>query len=69
MMVDFTGINSTIFMLLFLVTCWSLIWMYTTEVRGVKTLQLISSTGREAEEAEQRKDAQSLDDTRFGDHP
>ena len=54
-LVDFTGINSTIFMLLFLVTCWSLIWMYTTEVRGVKTLKLIASTGREAEEAEQRK--------------
>lgn len=53
---DLTGINSSIFMLLFLVTCWSLIWMYTTEVRGVKTLQLISSTGQEA--AEQEKLAQ-----------
>lgn len=52
LLVDFTGINSTIFMLLFAVTCWSLIWMYTTEVRGVKTLKLIASTGREAEEAE-----------------
>jgi NNP family nitrate/nitrite transporter-like MFS transporter len=52
MLVDFTGINSTIFMVLFLVTCWSLIWMYTTEVRGVKTLQLIASTGHEAENEE-----------------
>jgi hypothetical protein len=48
MLVDFTGINSSIFMLLFAITCWSLIWMYTTEVRGVKTLKLIASTGREA---------------------
>lgn len=50
---DLTGINSSIFMLLFLVTCWSLAWMYNTEVRGVKTLQLISSTGQEAAEQEQ----------------
>jgi MFS transporter, NNP family, nitrate/nitrite transporter len=50
MLVDFTGINSSIFMLLFAVTCWSLVWMYTTEVRGVKTLKLIASTGREAAE-------------------
>jgi NNP family nitrate/nitrite transporter-like MFS transporter len=50
---DLTGINSSIFMLLFLVTCWSLIWMYTTEVRGVKTLQMISSTGQEAAEQKQ----------------
>jgi hypothetical protein len=35
-------------MLLFAITCWSLIWMYTTEVRGVKTLKLIASTGTEA---------------------
>lgn len=53
MFLDLTGINSSIFMLLFLVTCWSLIWMYTTEVRGVKTLQMISSTGQEAAEQEQ----------------
>lgn len=52
-MVDVTGINSTIFMLLFLVTCWSLVWMYTTEVRGVKTLKLIAATGNEAAEAEE----------------
>lgn len=51
MLVDFTGINSSIFMLLFATTCWSLIWMYTTEVRGVKTLRLIASTGKEAEAA------------------
>ncbi|WP_305042294.1 MFS transporter [Geoalkalibacter sp.] len=54
MLLDLTGINSSIFMLLFLITCWSLIWMYTTEVRGVKTLKLIASTGREAAEAERR---------------
>lgn len=48
LLVDVTGINSSIFMLLFAVTCWSLIWMYTTEVRGVKTLKLIASTGQEA---------------------
>ena len=54
LLVDVTGINSTIFMLLFAVTCWSLIWMYTTEVRGVKTLKLIASTGQEAAEAERR---------------
>jgi NNP family nitrate/nitrite transporter-like MFS transporter len=51
LLVDFTGINSSIFMLLFAVTCWSLIWMYTTEVRGVKTLKLIASTGTEAAQA------------------
>jgi NNP family nitrate/nitrite transporter-like MFS transporter len=56
MLVDFTGINSSIFMLLFAVTCWSLIWMYTTEVRGVKTLRLIASTGKEAEEATEVKE-------------
>jgi MFS transporter, NNP family, nitrate/nitrite transporter len=50
MLVDLTGINSSIFMLLFATTCWSLIWMYTTEVRGVKTLRLIAATGKEAEE-------------------
>ncbi|NJC88358.1 MAG: NarK/NasA family nitrate transporter [Desulfuromonas sp.] len=54
MMVDFTGINSTIFMLLFMVSCWSLVWMYTTEVRGVKTLKLIASTGLEAAAAEEQ---------------
>ncbi|WP_027389140.1 MFS transporter [Chrysiogenes arsenatis] len=47
MMVDLTGINSSIFMLLFLITAWSLVWMYSTEVRGVKTLKLIASTGKE----------------------
>jgi len=60
-MVDLTGINSTIFMLLFVVTCWSLAWMYTSEVRGVKTLKLIAATGREAAEAEEearRRDEQ-----------
>lgn len=62
-LVDVTGINSTIFMLLFAVTCWSLVWMYTTEVRGVKTLKLIASTGREAEEAELRQTALVPDDT------
>jgi NNP family nitrate/nitrite transporter-like MFS transporter len=56
MLVDFTGINSSIFMLLFAVTCWSLIWMYTTEVRGVKTLRLIASTGKEAAEATEVKE-------------
>ncbi|WP_305043972.1 MFS transporter [Geoalkalibacter sp.] len=54
MLLDLTGINSSIFMLLFIITCWSLIWMYTTEVRGVKTLKLIASTGQEAAEAERR---------------
>jgi NNP family nitrate/nitrite transporter-like MFS transporter len=58
MLVDFTGINSSIFMLLFAVTCWSLIWMYTTEVCGVKTLRLIASTGKEA--AEKAADAESV---------
>jgi len=57
MMVDVTGINSTIFMLLFIITCWSLVWMYTTEVRGVKTLKLIASTGREAAEEEAARSA------------
>ncbi len=52
MLVDITGINSSIFMLLFAITCWSLIWMYTTEVRGVKSLKLIASTGNEAAEEE-----------------
>ena len=52
LLVDFTGINSSIFMLLFAVTCWSLVWMYTTEVRGVRTLRLIASTGREAARTE-----------------
>jgi NNP family nitrate/nitrite transporter-like MFS transporter len=60
MMVDLTGINSTIFMLLFAITCWSLIWMYTTEVRGVKTLKLIASTGREAAEAEEEARCKDL---------
>lgn len=54
MLLDLTGINSSIFMLLFLITCWSLIWMYTTEVRGVKTLKLIASTGEEAEVAQEQ---------------
>lgn len=54
MLLDLTGINSSIFMLLFLITCWSLIWMYTTEVRGVKTLELIASTGKEAEAAQEQ---------------
>jgi NNP family nitrate/nitrite transporter-like MFS transporter len=58
MLVDFTGINSCIFMLLFVVTCWSLIWMYTTEVCGVKTLRLIASTGKEA--AEKAAEAESV---------
>jgi hypothetical protein len=39
-------------MLLFAITCWSLIWMYTTEVRGVKTLKLIASMGTEAADAD-----------------
>ncbi len=55
MLVDLTGINSAIFMLLFAVTCWSLIWMYTTEVRGVKTLKLIASTGTEAAQEEAQR--------------
>jgi NNP family nitrate/nitrite transporter-like MFS transporter len=58
MLIDFTGINSCIFMLLFVVTCWSLIWMYTTEVCGVKTLRLIASTGKEA--AEKAAEAESV---------
>jgi NNP family nitrate/nitrite transporter-like MFS transporter len=57
MLVDYTGINSSIFMLLFAITCWSLIWMYTTEVLGVKTLRLIAATGKEAEEAAEAEKA------------
>ncbi|MBE0595873.1 MAG: NarK/NasA family nitrate transporter [Desulfuromonadales bacterium] len=53
-LVDLTSVNSSIFMLLFAITCWSLIWMYSSEVRGVKNLKLIASTGTEAAEAEAR---------------
>jgi len=66
MLVDFTGINSSIFMLLFATTCWSLIWMYTTEVRGVKTLRLIASTGKEAEEAAEAEKVAGADVGRPG---
>jgi len=37
--VDLTGINSGIFMLMYGITCVSLIWMYYTEVRQVDVLQ------------------------------
>jgi hypothetical protein len=50
-------------MLLFLVTCWSLVWMYTTEVRGVKTLKLIAATGNEAAEAEEEERLRAVQQT------
>lgn len=47
LLVDLTAINSSIFLFLFGATCWSLVWMYSTEVRGLKNLKLIAARGDE----------------------
>ena len=40
--VDITGINSGIFMLMYGVVCVSLLWMYLTEVRKVRMIQTVA---------------------------
>ena len=40
--VDVTGINSGIFMLMYGVVCVSLLWMYLTEVRKVQMIQTVA---------------------------
>jgi len=42
--VDITGINSGIFMLMYGVVCVSLLWMYLTEVRRVPMIQTVAVT-------------------------
>jgi len=47
MIVDLTGINSGIFMLMYGVVCVSLIWMYLTEVRKLQMIKTAATGTRE----------------------
>ncbi|MFA7095900.1 MAG: nitrate/nitrite transporter [Gammaproteobacteria bacterium] len=47
-LLDITGVNSSIFMLMYGITCVSLVWMYATEIRGVDVMRSSAPEERHA---------------------